>query len=272
MALIPTFFPDCVVAISVPGDDRNRERLASGFLLGRFVKKIDEDHSEYRVYLITNRHVLEGRKTARVRFNPKGDEPARWYDLDLADSEGRQLWSSPSDVDIDVAVMPINVTRLKQDGMQFNYFRSDQHIANRAKLSQSGATEGDGVFVLGFPMGFLGGNRSYVIVRSGTIARIRDALAGHSTEFLLDAFVFPGNSGGPVVTRPELVAITGTQASGTAYLIGVVKGHVPFRDVALSQQTGKPRVIFEENSGLSAAVPIDFVEEAIEEHLLSLKS
>jgi len=36
------------------------------------------------------------------------------------------------------------------------------------------------------------------------------------------------------------------------------------KDVAVSTQTGNPRVIFEENSGIAAAYPIDFVDEAID--------
>lgn len=271
MALIPPFFLDCVVAIGVPGDKEETRWLASGFLLGKFVEKIDEDQSNYRVYLVTNRHVFEGVNIVRVRFNPKRDQSARWYDASLQDSEGRPRWFSPADRDIDVAVMPMNVKLLQEQDMQFSWFHSDKHIANMAKLSESEATEGDGVFILGFPALLVGGDRSYVIVRSGAIARIRDALAGHSTEFLLDAFVFPGNSGGPVVTKPEVVSIRGTKASGSANLIGVVKSYVPYRDVALSAQTGRPRVIFEENSGLSAVVPIDFVQEAIQQHELSLQ-
>ena len=45
---------------------------------------------------------------------------------------------------------------------------------------------------------------------------------GANKEFLVDAFVFPGNSGGPVVSKPEALAITGTKSQDYAYLIGIV--------------------------------------------------
>jgi hypothetical protein len=76
--------------------------------------------------------------------------------------------------------------------------------------------------------------------------------------------VFPGNSGGPVVTRPEITSIQGTKSFNKAALIGVVSAYLPYRDVAISQQTRRARIIFEENSGLSSVVPIDRVAEVLE--------
>jgi S1-C subfamily serine protease len=75
--------------------------------------------------------------------------------------------------------------------------------------------------------------------------------------FLIDANIFPGNSGGPVVTRPEISSIEGTKAIDKAALIGIVKSYLTYKDVAVSQQTGKPRVIFEENSGLALVETVD---------------
>ena len=48
---------------------------------------------------------------------------------------------------------------------------------------------------------------------------------------------------------------------------GVVQEYLPFVDVAVSQQTGRIRATFEENSGLSPVIPIDRVEETIDELL-----
>lgn len=115
-------------------------------------------------------------------------------------------------------------------------------------------------------MGIIGGDRNFVIVRGGSIARIRDTLQESSKDFLVDAFVFPGNSGGPAVSKPEALSITGTKSQSDAYLIGIIKSYLPYKDIAISEQTKRPRVIFEENSGLAAIQPIDFIQEAIQEH------
>jgi len=168
---------------------------------------------------------------------------------------------------MDVAVIPINFRHLLDRSLRVAFFRSDEHAAVTSRMRELGITEGDFAYVLGFPMGIMSGKRSTVIARSGSIARVRDALSGASPIFLVDSFVFPGNSGGPVVSKPEALAIQGTKAQSAAYLIGVVQSYVPYQDVAVSLQTGRPRVVFEENSGLAAAHPIDAVEEAIGVHL-----
>ena len=216
MALVPPFFLDCVVAIGIIASDGTSQWVASGFLYGEV--ETEKPEKLYRIYLVTNRHVLREQKKVKLRFNPEEAQPAREYDLELQDPNGSPLWLTHSDHDIDVAVIPINAQFLREQKIKFQWFQSDQHIADRAKASQLGITEGDGIFVLGFPLGLIGGERNFVIVRQGVIARIRDALSGSSKEFLADTFIFPGNSGGPVVTKPEPTAITGTQAVTSAYL------------------------------------------------------
>jgi hypothetical protein len=112
-------------------------------------------------------------------------------------------------------------------------------------------------------MNLAGAQKNYVIVRQGCIARISDMIDGTSASFLLDAFIFPGNSGGPVILKPEMTAIGGTKAQANAFLIGIVRAYQPYSDIAVSQQTKQPRVIFQENSGLAEVLPIDYVDEAI---------
>jgi hypothetical protein len=262
MALIPPFFTDCVVAIGTDDAEGERRWIASGFLYGEPLFDDARRVTDYRVYLVTNRHVLAGLGKAYLRCNPQADKHAREFDLSLFD-ENKPLWFTHPDAGVDVAVMPINFDLLQQSEMQVAYFQGDQHSATIDALNALGVTEGDFAYVLGFPMGLVGEYRNAVIVRSGTLARVRDLLARSSKIFLVDAFVFPGNSGGPVVLKPEALAIEGTKPQIAPYLIGIVQAYVPYQDVAVSLQTGRPRVIFEENTGLAAVHPVDFIEEAI---------
>lgn len=266
MALIPPFFLDCVVAIGVKNPDESKSWIGTGFMIGRFFKQRDEGLKDYHVFLVTNKHVLNGQNSVIVRFNPQpqSNEQARDYDLPLIDKDGNKTWTEHPTKDIDVAVMNINPKILREHGMRFSYFQSDTHLLNISQMAETGITEGDFVYVLGYPMGIVAPDRQYVIARSGSIARIRDVLERRSTDFIVDAFVFPGNSGGPVVSKPEVVSIVGTKPIKSAYLIGIVKNYVPYQDIAYSVQTKRPRVIFEENSGLSAVIPVDFVMETIE--------
>jgi len=267
MALIPGFFIDCVVAIGLPSEKKEGEWLASGFLYGDLTEGKEDGKNIYHVYLVTNRHVLKDLHLVILRFNPIGGEQAKIYTLHLIDDSSKKLlWTSHPNPNIDIAVILINWQLLKKEQIKYNFFLSDQHVTPLSKISELGITEGDCVFILGFPMGLIGAERNYVIVRGGNIARIQDAIDRKSNEFLIDAFTFPGNSGGPVVTKPELVSIKGTKAVGSSYLLGIVSGYLPYLDFAISEQTKRRRVMFEENSGLTAVIPIDFVKEAIEEH------
>ena len=267
MALVPPFFQDCVVSIGIEGKDKPLW-IASGFMYGRHYGEDEKGGKIYKFSLVTNRHVFEKFSKVYLRFNPiKADESVHDYELNLIDENGKKLWVAHSNPEIDVAVIPINIRLLREHAMQIHCFCSDEHVANIEKLKELGITEGDFVYVLGFPMGIVGDKRCAVIVRSGVISRIRDILIGDSQEYLIDTFIFPGNSGAPVVSKPEALAIEGTKSQNASYLIGIVKAYIPYRDVAVSLQTGQQRVIFEENSGLAAVHPIDFVQELIEEYL-----
>lgn len=111
----------------------------------------------------------------------------------------------------------------------------------------------------GFPMGLRSERYAAPSARRGMVARSGDG------ELMIDAFVFPGNSGGPVVYTPP-IKVSGTLQSpyvGVEMIVGVVVDYVPFMDVAVSPQTRRPRISFEENSGLCHAVPTDKILEVI---------
>ena len=264
MALIPPVFLDCVVAIGIDVGEENRRWVASGFLYGNFLSKVDEKNNQYDVYLVTNRHVLEGQKVVYLRFNPRDAAPAREYTLQFEGIESPAVCITHPDPDIDLAVVKINPHILDKDGIRFSFFGSDCNVADRKSLEDLGFTEGDFGYVLGFPMGIVGEERSFVIVRQGAIARIRDYLAGASKEILMDCMIFPGNSGGPVVNKPEAMSIQGTKSQSAAYLIGVVAGYLPYRDVLKSQQTNEDRMIVVENSGLSSIVPVQYLCDLVQ--------
>ena len=159
--------------------------------------------------------------------------------------------------------MIIDAEKLHADGIEFNFFTDNLHTVPLEQARDLQISEGDGVFVLGFPLGLAGEERNYGIVRQGIIARVQDWLRGDSKEFLIDASIFPGNSGGPVLTKPETTAIQGTKFNNQCRLIGMVSSYLAHREIAVSEQTGRRRMIFEENSGLGVVVPVDQIQETI---------
>lgn len=62
-----------------------------------------------------------------------------------------------------------------------------------------------------------------------------------------------------------MTSIQGTNSSNKSRLIGIVKSYIPYIDVAISQQTNRTRITFEENSGLTKVEPVDHILQTIEE-------
>jgi S1-C subfamily serine protease len=239
--------------------------MGTGFLFGELFEETEDTSNIYAVYLVTNKHVLHNLDLILVRFNPQNDQPAKDYPIVLKDKDGNLQWTGHPDPEVDVAVIGVNIGNVRAEGMKCHFFESDRHVETIKQLEVREASEGDSIFIMGFPMGIVAKDRQHVFVRNGIISRIRDLFEKRSKDFVVDAFVFPGNSGGPVISRPEVQSITGTQFSNKSNLIGIVKAYIPYNDIAVSQQTNRPRVIFEENTGLSKVEPVDYILETIQE-------
>ena len=269
MALIPPTFLNTTVALGGPSEDGTVQYTATGFIYGHPTGETDENGAKrYWLFLVTNRHVFERAvkrdTTFHARFNRPMGSGANIYPIGLTEPDGSTLWTVHPDPDSDVAVTLLNPNLLHADGIEFTWFSADEQALTLEQARTSEISEGDGVFVLGFPLGQAGDERNYVIVRQGIIARVQDWLKENARTFLVDASIFPGNSGGPVLLKPELTSIQGTQSHNRCVLIGMVSSYIPYQEIAVSTQTERPRMIFEENSGLGVVVPIDVIQEAIE--------
>ena len=264
MALIPPSFLNSVVALGIPGQDGTTLYNATGFLYGHPTEVFDENGAKrYRIFLVTNRHVFqkafERSSILHARFNKLTGSGANVYTVLLKDKS----WTVHPDSEVDVAVLSINPNKLDEDGIEYHWFASDETALTLEQARACEVSEGDGVFVLGFPLGEAGDERNYAIVRQGIIARAQNWLSGSARTFLIDASIFPGNSGGPVLLKPEIASIRGTKANDRCMLIGMVSSYLPYREVAVSEQTGRRRMIFEENSGLGVVVPHDMIQDTI---------
>jgi hypothetical protein len=262
MALIPPFFLNTVVAIGNRGEDDEISWCATGFFFGVPIPSIP---GNYFTYLVTNRHVLLPLTRPVIRMNPEGLEPAKVFDISLHDDNGKSLWAFHPDENVDVAVTTMNFQHDELANISRSFFESDHHALTTEGMRVAGISEANHVVVLGFPMGIVGDVRNAVLVRTGSIARLRDLYDGYGNSFLIDATVLPGNSGGPVVQLVEPVFIEGTQNQTKSNLIGIVAEYLTYNDIAISQQTKRARVSFEENSGLAKVFPVETILECIEE-------
>lgn len=265
MSLITPKYLNCVVAIGKDNGKGDTHWMGTGFLFGLRLPGVHYEDNVYSVFLVSNKHVLKDQESIYLRFNPQGNSPAQNYRLDILNGN-TNLCKLHNNDNVDVAIVRIPQVyfdNLVQNGINLSFFTFDTDSYKISEMKNIGVMEGNGVFVLGYPMALVGRTRQYVILRGGVISRIHDLLEGFSTDYIIDAPVFPGNSGGPVIVKPELTRIEGTKAITESRLIGLVKSYIPYRDVAISPQTGRTRVVFEENTGLTNVEPVDYIIETI---------
>ena len=251
MSLLPKNISSRIVAVGVEGPDTQIQFIATGFLYSQVMGKDESGHQLYANCFVTNRHVVDGQDELVVRL---GDPKSSVYDL-------RVQWTVHPDPEIDIAVAPFPLDDPQGNQHEVSSFNSDSGTSFCDDLQEMEFREGDEVYTLGFPLGLTGYSRNYPIVRQGVIARIQDWYDGQSDYFLIDASIFPGNSGGPVIAKPTMFSYGQTRAHPK--LIGVVSGYLTHADVALRDQMGRPILDSEENSGLAIVVPIDKVKETI---------
>jgi len=164
-------------------------------------------------------------------------------------------WIFHESKDVDIAIIPFGLDPQKDDV---------KTIRNSMFLDTERLFELYDVFFLSYQPGIQSQKRILPVIRNGTISLIND-----DKTFYIDAFAFPGNSGSPVFLKPSPIrfdkggiSIGGDQLGGK--FIGIIGEYLPYQEVAISTQTGRPRVIFEENTGLSMVWSVTFIKQIVE--------
>jgi len=239
-------FLKMVVSIERLTSLTNGQPLGTGFILLTTNKHI---------VVVTAKHVVVDdsnniRSNLAIRLNERSNTTTILTDTFLRPIVGD--WFVSKDVDLACRLITYS------DSWDVKAFPLDRF------LPQKRVNAGAPVVVLGFPMGLRSERYAAPVARRGMVAR------SGSDELMIDAFIFPGNSGGPVVYTPPL-KIGGGSGGITVespyveieMIIGLVVNYIPFTDVAISSQTRRPRITFEENSGLCHAIPSDKILELL---------
>lgn len=263
MAIIPPFFMDAVVALGVEVPENKKHWVGTGFLVGR---KEQGNPERSTVYIITNKHVVKNQHLLYVRFNNNDSAGVKDLPMPLVNKEGVKIYSEHPFPNVDVVAIQIIPQVIVDNNLSLSFFDLDSHSLMLEQMQNTGVDEGSLVYALGFPMNLVNDSVKAPICRLGCISRVADAfLDPQTTEtFLVDAQTFPGNSGGPIVSRPEHISIDGTPKNTSANLIGILSAYIPYRETLYSRQTGRDRMIQEENSGLTIVHPVDRIREVVE--------
>ena len=209
-------------------------------------------------HLVTAKHVVVNPRTGKfidsgtsAFFNLKG-EGFGSRSLDEIKKNFAVNWIFHENKDVDIAIIPFGLDPQKDDV---------KTIPDNLFLSTDGLFELYDVFFLSYQPGIQSPKKIFPVIRTGTVSLIND-----DKTFYIDAFAFPGNSGSPVFLKPSPIrfdergiSIGGDQLGGK--FIGIIGEYIPYQEVAISTQTGRPRVVFEENTGLSKVWSVTFIED-----------
>ena len=262
MALLNPLHLKAVVAIGTLDKRKRFVCTATGFLVG-FLAKNSKDPVKraYYIFLLTNRHVFEGKDGVHLRFNMRnGKSEIVPQALKFPNKELR--WLAHPNKKVDLALLNVNPQVLVEHGIDYIFF-NEETFAYQRNFDRIGVTVGDETFILGFPMGFAGVAQNFPYAKTGIISRFDRELLRSKKAFLIDSSIFPGNSGGPVILKPTNTALANTKAVSSAYLLGAVTGYLPYREELWTHQTNPPTVVSleREHSGLSFVVPMDYVKQ-----------
>lgn len=245
---------------------------STSFLIGFVAQKSEKpEEQRYRLFLVTNKHVFEGRESVQLRFNTaEGKTTTFKQDLFFPNKEIR--WLAHENSDIDLALLNVNPQILQSNGVQ-PIFIAEEFFAYFKDFNEIGISAGDDVYVIGFPMGIAGEEQNYPCVKAGLISRIDKEVVNMKKQFIIDSSIFPGNSGGPVVLKPTSISLEGTKAVGKSFLIGVISSYLPYEDKLYTHQTNPHSVVSltRENSGLSFCVPMDFIKDIYDKWIANQK-
>jgi len=181
-----------------------QEGSGTGFLFARTLVG-----SQPSVFLVTNKHVVDGTKDGTLVFRLSKDGQGAEPDFDRSHavviSDWRSQWFGHPNPAIDIAIM--NVSDVMNDiqrttGRQV-FFRcfTDDLLATPADLHACDALEP--IVFIGYPNGIWDSKSLIPISRRGHTATPLEVDFDGLPVFLIDASVFGGSSGSPVILDPS---------------------------------------------------------------------
>jgi hypothetical protein len=198
-------------------------------------------------WLVTAKHVFFNPQekwdpnTLQLRFSWFEQLPVDEYlgvRLNLKEG-GRALWISDTDPNVDLAAIPLAIPRSEVLRDTIRPVPVDNFVA------PVDIYEGARVYVFGYPGAVGMSFWTRALLRSGAIAWVHPSKPSEEP-FLIDAMVYPGNSGGPVFKDPTgMKRDGGFQVGGRLAFLGIVSQgrKQPTRVVAIPSGGTQPKAL-----------------------------
>lgn len=234
-----------LVSIEIFKDKGEAKPIGTGFLVGTPNKHIALVTAKHVVFKDQGKGPIE--PNLAYRLNDKEEKSSLILDQDVT-SFVKSGWIKSEKYDVACRLIARKETT--------DYITIPYSAFLPVKQLQAGAP----LFIIGFPLGMRSEKYAIPIVRRATVAR------PDPNNIVVDGFVFPGNSGGPVVYEPTIQLGRGfkTPILQGDWLVGMVLSEISYVEPAISVQTGRPRVTFEDNSGLCIVLPADHILDLLE--------
>lgn len=266
MSLFNTDLELSTTMVNVYLDGRHVSNGTGFFVL----KKTDKN---VLLYLVTNSHVLqiEDKNDATKIYDAdkivlnilhKGSIPTK-AEIDLK-IVGKRTFS---DKKLDIAIVLLGTNRLPKHLEGIRAIDIDENAWSSDEYIKNGGGNCSNIVMIGYPIST---NLPYIdtpIYRKGTVARISNIDTKRFKNIILDIQNYPGNSGSPIFSLPDIVGKPGTKVIDEGKLIGIVHSYLYYEhNIPGYFSKGKP-VTIDENTGLALANPVEFIRGLIEDDL-----
>lgn len=229
----------CTTRIEAKTANGKETSIGTGFI---FSHKIDEQ--QHILFIVTNRHVVDGFGLATISFvQDQGGSPQLGRKCEVRLEDLPKLVFADPDPKIDIALIPMLpvLEHFKRKG-ETPFFRA---LSEDNVLSDEGAqafSAIQAVLFMGYPIGLMDEKNFIPIARRGITATPYTVDFNGLPVFLVDASVFPGSSGSPVLVLDEKTSFTrggGSARSARAYFLGLIsqaylheiEGEVEFKPI-----------------------------------------
>lgn len=228
---------DSVVGISIFDKGLKQFKTIGSGLLFKFRNQI---------YLSTNKHVVNNLKIFHITFNDANFiDNNKQIKIDLSNlSLVNRIYHKNNEVDICL----FKFSDLLFRSIKIKIIEINNYALTVEEMKALNFYETKEVVVLGHPISISNSYGLHAIVRSGTISQISYMYSRNFNykHFLIDAFAYPGNSGGPVVGVVK--KIVNNKLIFENYIIGVLQSIVMYDNI---------------NTGLSSVIAFEHVLECL---------
>jgi hypothetical protein len=206
---------------SAPGN----HSYGTGFFFGFF---FHEDH--HVPAIVTNKHVIAGASSCRLSLTMQKSEGVPDLDnfVEVTINDIQKRWINHPDPAVDLAIMPCGdlLDNLSKQGkapfvitLDPNLVPTDDQFAELTPLED--------ILVIGYPNGISDPAHNIPVLRRGITATPPYIDFHNRKEFLIDAAIFPGSSGSPVLLYNQgtwAARDGGTVVGNRIKLLGIVYG------------------------------------------------